>query len=54
MTASVTRPRRICSVCGEFLPHYCAPVVTITRQKFTGRRVVIIIDRESAVRSGAA
>jgi hypothetical protein len=37
-------PARICEHCGEFLPHACAPVITITRQPFTGRRIIAIID----------
>lgn len=39
-------PRSTCGECGEFLPHACAPVVLITRQRWTGRRVVVIRDRE--------
>jgi hypothetical protein len=39
-------PRRVCEDCGEFLPHACAPVITILRAKWTGRRVVRIQDRQ--------
>lgn len=39
-------PRTICETCGEFCPHACAPVVLITRERWTGRRVVTIRDRE--------
>ena len=42
-------PSRICAQCGEFLPHSCAPVIAITRQKWTGRRIVTITDRPAAV-----
>jgi len=38
-------PARRCEVCGEWLPHACAPLVIITRQQWTGRRLVTIIDR---------
>jgi hypothetical protein len=38
-------PRKTCDVCGEFLPHACAPVVRVTRRRFTGRRTVKITDR---------
>jgi hypothetical protein len=41
-------PARICAVCGEFLPHACAPVITRKRQRFTGRRILLIRDRESS------
>jgi hypothetical protein len=39
-------PRSTCGECGEYLPHACAPVVLITREKWTGRRIVAIRDRE--------
>jgi len=38
-------PRRICNLCGEFLPHSCAPIITIRREKWTGRRIITITDR---------
>jgi hypothetical protein len=41
-------PARTCQECGEFLPHSCAPIVTITRQKWTGRRIVTITDPPTA------
>jgi hypothetical protein len=41
-------PRHICPACGEFLPHYCASLVLISRQKFTGKRVITITDRAPA------
>lgn len=41
-----------CTHCGEFLPHYCAPVVTITRQRFTGRRITSITDHGRTTRDG--
>lgn len=41
-------PKRVCPVCGEFLPHACAALVTITRRPFTGRKVVAITDRGSS------
>jgi hypothetical protein len=42
-------PQKTCDVCGEFLPHACAPVVRVTRRRFTGRRTVKITDREDAL-----
>jgi len=40
-------PARTCSRCGEYLPHWCAPVVTV---RYGGgrarRRVVTITDRQ--------
>ncbi len=39
-------PRHLCGDCGEFLPHTCAPVITILREKWTGRRIVSIQDRQ--------
>jgi hypothetical protein len=47
-------PSRICQECGEFLPHSCAPLVTITRQKWTGRWIVTITDRATATAGGEA
>jgi hypothetical protein len=44
--AGVPVPRATCETCGEFSPHACAPVVLITRERWTGRRVVTIRDRE--------
>src|SRR6266536_21104 len=41
-------PRHVCWDCGEFLPHACAPAVTILREKWTGRRVVSIQNRQPA------
>ena len=43
-------PRKICPRpgCGEFLPHYCAEVVTVTRERWTGKRVITITDRRAA------
>jgi hypothetical protein len=38
-------PARICQQCGEFLPHACAPIITITRHARTGRRIITIIGR---------
>jgi hypothetical protein len=38
-------PRETCPTCLEYLPHYCAEVVTITRQRRTGKRVVTITAR---------
>lgn len=43
-------PRRTCQACDEFLPHACAPVVLITREKRTAR-VVTIRDREPVQQS---
>lgn len=42
-------PRHVCPVCGEYLPHACAPIVTIKRAKWQGRRVITIQDRESVL-----
>lgn len=47
-------PQHTCPVCGEFLPHYCAPAVTITRQRYTGKRLVVITDRMPTSQEGAA
>ena len=38
-------PAATCPACSEFLPHACAPVVTLTRARFTGRRVLTVTDR---------
>ena len=46
-------PARTCEHCGEFLPHACAPLITITRQPFKGRRITTITDRP-AVNGGEA
>jgi hypothetical protein len=46
-------PRATCETCGEFCPHACAPVVLITRERWTGRRVVTIRDREPHRRAEA-
>jgi hypothetical protein len=43
--AVIAIPARTCPECGEFLPHACAPVIIIQRQRFTGRRVITITDR---------
>jgi hypothetical protein len=48
------RPARTCQQCGEFLPHFCAPEITIIRQKWTGRRIVTINDRHTTAEGGAA
>lgn len=48
------RPSRTCEWCGEFLPHSCAPAITITRQKWTGRRIVTIIDQPTVIHGGDA
>jgi hypothetical protein len=37
-------PRTRCA-CGEYLPHYCAAAITITRPDGAGRPCVVIIDR---------
>jgi len=41
-------PRHVCGDCGEFLPHACAPVITILRERSTGRRIVRIQNRQPA------
>jgi hypothetical protein len=40
-------PRKTCPRpdCGEFMPHYCAEVVTVSRQRWTGKRVITISAR---------
>jgi hypothetical protein len=38
-------PQHVCPVCGEFLPHWCAPVITRWRDRFTGKRRIAITDR---------
>jgi hypothetical protein len=40
----VAVPSHICEVCGEYLPHACAPIVTVIRGKFE-RKTVTITDR---------
>lgn len=47
-------PRHTCGACGEYLPHACAPLVTITRQRWTGKRIVTITDRPARVTEQAA
>jgi hypothetical protein len=37
-------PSRVCPVCDEFLPHYCAAIVIVRRLPF-GRKEVVINDR---------
>lgn len=44
------RPRRICETCGEYEPHACAPLITTSRQRWTGRRIVTITDRPGPTR----
>jgi hypothetical protein len=39
-------PSKTCTRCGEFLPHWCASEITITRAKWTGKRVIQIHDRQ--------
>jgi hypothetical protein len=39
-------PAHICDICGEFLPHWCACIVRFSRERYTGRRVVKITDRQ--------
>jgi hypothetical protein len=41
-------PRHMCEDCGEFLPHACAPVITLLRERWTGRRILSIQDRQPA------
>jgi hypothetical protein len=36
---------RMCK-CGEWLPHSCAAKVTVARERWTGRRIVTITDRQ--------
>jgi methyl coenzyme M reductase subunit C-like uncharacterized protein (methanogenesis marker protein 7) len=38
-------PRQTCPDCQEYLPHYCAEVVAITRDRGTGKRVITITAR---------
>jgi hypothetical protein len=47
-TGGMPVSRHVCGDCGEFLPHACAPVITILRQKWTGRRILQIHDRQPA------
>jgi hypothetical protein len=46
-------PSTTCAECGEFLPHWCAPEITISRAKWTGRRVIHIRDRQITARGNA-
>jgi len=48
------RPSRTYEQWSEFLPHYCAAQITISRQKWTGRRIVTITDRPAAAKAGEA
>ncbi len=41
-------PQHVCGDCGEFQPHACAPVITVLREKWTGRRIIRIQDRQPA------
>jgi hypothetical protein len=36
----------LCERCGEFLPHYCAALVTFHRRPYATRRSVTIVDRD--------
>jgi len=47
-TGGMPVPRQVCGVCGEFMPHACAPVTTILRERWTGRRIVRIEDCQPA------
>lgn len=38
-------PAFTCEVCGEFLPHACAPIIIRKRAPFTGARLIRIEDR---------
>ena len=40
-------PRDACARCSEYLPQYCAAVVTVRRGRF-GRKTVTITDRQPA------
>jgi|HubBroStandDraft_6_1064221.scaffolds.fasta_scaffold00062_102 hypothetical protein len=40
-------PRDTCGRCGEFLPHYCAAVVAVRRER-SGRKTVTVTDRQPA------
>lgn len=46
-------PARTCAACGEFLPHACAPVITITRPRWALRRQVEIRDRQPVAEAEA-
>jgi hypothetical protein len=39
-------PKNICEICGEFLPHACAAIVTWTRRQGSYRKFIVIEDRE--------
>ena len=41
-------PAFTCEVCGEFLPHACAPIIIRSRKRFSGARQIAIIDRKAA------
>jgi hypothetical protein len=41
-------PRHVGGDCGEFLPHACAPIITVLRERWTGRCTVRIQDRQPA------
>lgn len=49
MPVTVSVPRHICGMCGEFLPHYCAAIIMIRRTRWNGRRIVTITDRSKEV-----
>jgi NMD protein affecting ribosome stability and mRNA decay len=40
-------PRDTCGRCGEYLPHYCAAIVVVRRERF-GRKTVTVTDRQPA------
>lgn len=46
-------PRRICPICQEFAPHYCAALLVVRRGP-GGRRTITITDRQPAGQVGAA
>lgn len=46
-------PQRLCD-CGDFLPHYCGEVVTVTRERWTGKRIVTITPRTAVTGERAA
>jgi hypothetical protein len=50
-TIAMVVPERICLICGEFLPHYCTPIITRSRAKWTGARVITITDRDNGYNS---
>jgi len=47
-------PTKSCTECGEFLPHWCAPEITVTRDPRTGHRIVQILDRQPDLQEDAA